>query len=100
MEYVNMIRGGDEFSNDITTAISSTYANQSTFTVVLGNGASAIIATEQCYFANLEIYGIPYTDSPTFIPSVSPTFNPTNNPTLQPTNNPTNNPSISPTMQP
>eukprot|EP01083_Nonionella_stella_P070370 188229_1 len=73
--------------------------NESTFEVKLG--VSGTTGGASCLFDNLEIFGIPYTISPTQHPTSNPT-NPSSSPTIStnnPTLYPTNTPSIFSTLR-
>ena len=79
---------GDEYSQKIGYDIQlpDDYDN-TTFYWEIGNSGST---ANQCWFANIHVYGIPYTDGPSLSPSESPIIVTTNSPTMEPTTmNPT-----------
>ena len=100
----NLVEGNSQTSSTtiVTAGInvidSNTYNNQPTFQIRLGNSANS--DNDYCYFDNLEVFGTPYTDSPTSNPTPAPTDNPTPAPTSHPTPAPTFNPTPSPTNNP
>eukprot|EP01084_Bolivina_argentea_P243060 407546_1 len=72
-----------------------TYNNQSSFQLRIGN--YGVNQHDECYWDDLEVFGIPYTPSPTIN---NPSISPTNNPSVTPTNNPSYSPSMVPTNNP
>ena len=102
-EEVTLAEKNDRYQCCLTFSVlnNAIYNNQSTFQLRLENTGTS--ATDDCYFDNLEVYGIAYTASPTNQQSIEPTVSPSSEPTLAPTIEPTistNNPSFSPTNNP
>eukprot|EP01083_Nonionella_stella_P301821 1037643_1 len=99
---VNVVQGAGHWALDFEIIIPDTnsYNNQESFQVKVGINAHQ--SADNCYFANLRIFGIPYTQDPTN-PSASPSNEPSFNPSMNPTKislNPSQFPSKYPTVQP
>eukprot|EP01083_Nonionella_stella_P099968 281396_1 len=86
-----------EIGFTVTVPNTNVYNDQSLFEVKIGIRANA--GGDSCYFDNLEVFGIPYTRSPTSDPTDTPTFS-TLHPTIAPSVVPTPNPTVAPTLDP
>eukprot|EP01083_Nonionella_stella_P165817 552669_1 len=103
---VNVVTGQDHYSLDFEIIIPdiSSYNNEETFQVKVGINADT--GGDNCFFDNLQMFGIPYTQNPTN-PSANPSARPSNEPSFNPSMNPSKRsfnpsqfPSKYPTVQP
>eukprot|EP01083_Nonionella_stella_P316761 1150257_1 len=85
---VNVVQGQNPKALDynITIPDTSSYNNQDSFQVKVGIDGNA--GPDNCYFDNLRMFGIPYTQNPSATPSKEPSFNPSATPSKEPSFNP------------
>eukprot|EP01083_Nonionella_stella_P176190 615846_1 len=87
---VNIIQGDDYALNYDVFIQNIIYNNQQSFEVKMGIAANS--GGDNCFFDNLKVFGIPYTETTTNQPTKKPSISPTHLPKSQPLNRHTNQP--------
>eukprot|EP01083_Nonionella_stella_P176188 615841_1 len=98
---VNIIQGDDYALNYDVFIQNIIYNNQQSFEVKMGIAANS--GGDNCFFDNLKVFGIPYTETTTNQPTKKPSIPPTKKPSIPPTKKPSippTTPTKKPTSQP